>query len=158
MELVGVYRMKRLYRAAARFSEEAVARAPKRAEDLVAEYRYNAACVAALAAAGQGQDTAGLDEKEKARLRGQALGWLQANLALWASRLASGKPGDRAAVEVALRHWQADADFASVRDRAALAGLPEAERWLWQKLWDDVAAMLARAQAKTSPEKKSDGK
>jgi hypothetical protein len=31
---------------------------------------------------------------------------------------ASGKPGDRGAVEVALRHWQADADFARARDRA----------------------------------------
>jgi tetratricopeptide (TPR) repeat protein len=158
MELVGVYRSKRLYRAAARFAEEAVARAPKRANDLVAAYRYNAACVAALAAAGQGQDTAGLDEKEKARLRGQALGWLQADLALWASRLAGGKPADRAAVEVALRHWQADADFAGVRDRAALARLPEPERQPWQQLWGDVADTLARAQRQATPTKQPDKK
>ena len=52
----------------------------------------------------------------------------------------------RAAVARTLQHWLVDPDFAGVRGPEALARLPEAERQAWQKLWDDVADMLARAQ------------
>ena len=48
-----------------------------------------------------------------------------------------------------------DTDFAGVHGLEALAKLPEMERDPWQKLWDDVANMLARTQAETTPEKKS---
>ena len=57
-----------------------------------------------------------------------------------------------------MRHWLGDPDFAGVRGPEALAKLPEAEREPWQKLWDDVANTLARAQADTTPEKKSAAK
>ena len=45
--------------------------------------RYDAACSAALAAAGQGVDSANLDDQERTRLRKQALHWLRADLAAW---------------------------------------------------------------------------
>jgi hypothetical protein len=35
-----------------------------------------------------------------------------------------------------------------VRDKSALAKLPEAERQEWAKLWDDVAALLVNAGPK----------
>jgi hypothetical protein len=35
-----------------------------------------------------------------------------------------------------------------VRDKDALAKLPEDERKKWQKLWADVSALLERAAAK----------
>jgi hypothetical protein len=57
-----------------------------------------------------------------------------------------------------MRHWLVDTDFAGVRGPQALDKLPAAERQPWQKLWDDAADALARAQAKTTPEKKSDAK
>ena len=38
---------------------------PRLADDLKADHRYNAACFAALAAAGQGEDAAGLDDAER---------------------------------------------------------------------------------------------
>jgi hypothetical protein len=41
-----------------------------------------------------------------------------------------------------LRPWQRDARLAGVRDPAALAHLPEAERAAWRKLWQDVEAVL----------------
>jgi len=47
-----------------------------------------------------------------------------------------------------LKHWQADSDLAGVRDAAALAGLPEAERADWQRLWADVQAVLEKAGGK----------
>jgi hypothetical protein len=39
-----------------------------------------------------------------------------------------------------------------------LARLPETERLAWQELWSGVAATLARAQTKTTLEKKSGAK
>jgi hypothetical protein len=50
-------------------------------------------------------------------------------------------------VRKALRHWQRDTDLAGLRDPAALANLPDAERTDWQKLWADVAALLRKAEA-----------
>src|SRR5205814_89708 len=76
----------------ARFYAEAFAAQPALADDLKVGHRYNAACYAALAAAGMGEDTARLDDKEKSRLRKQALDWLRADLTLWSKQLASDKP------------------------------------------------------------------
>jgi len=39
--------------------------------------------------------------------------------------------------------WQTDPAMASVRDAAALAKLPDAEREQWQRFWADVAALPA---------------
>jgi eukaryotic-like serine/threonine-protein kinase len=158
IELAELCSLKRLNRAAAHFYEEAFAGPAEAAVQLVAAHRYNAACAAALAGCGQGKDADQLDAKEKERLRGQALGWLQADLALRAKQLASGTPADGAAVQATLRHWLVDADLTGVRGPEALAKLPDTERQPWQKLWDDVADTLARAQAKAAPEKKSDAK
>jgi hypothetical protein len=47
-----------------------------------------------------------------------------------------------------LWYWQANPDFAGVRDAAALAGLPQAERAAWQRLWADVQALLEKADGK----------
>ena len=148
IELAKLCSLKRLHRAAARFYEEALAEDPKLLDDLRAQHRYNAGCAAALAGCGQGTDADKLVEKEKARLRDQALGWFQADLALQVKKLAGGKPGDRAVIQATLQYWQIDPDLAGVRDEASLAKLPEVERWRWQKLWSDVAATLARPPEK----------
>ena len=129
-------------RAAARFYTEAVAAVPKLADDLDSQNRYNAACYAALAGCGQG-DAAKLDDGERARLRGQALTWLRAELAAWGERVEKEPDNARAVVEQKLRYWQQDADFAGVRGDA-LAKLPEAERHAWQQLWADVEALRLR--------------
>jgi tetratricopeptide (TPR) repeat protein len=73
--------------AAARFAAEAFAARPKLADDLRFPNRRNAACSAALAGCGQGQDAAKLDDAERARLRRQALDWLRADLAAWGALL-----------------------------------------------------------------------
>jgi hypothetical protein len=70
----------------------------------------------AALAAGKGQDAGKLDEKERDRLRQQALTWLREDLADWSARVAE----DPAEAELTLRHWQNDADLAGVRDREAL--------------------------------------
>jgi tetratricopeptide (TPR) repeat protein len=133
------------YAVAARFYEEAFAAQPALAENLASSHRYNAACVAALAGCGQGQDAAGLDDKERAHLRQQALDWLHADLGAWHRLLEKGPDKARPAVAKHMQHWLGDADFAGVRGEAALGKLPEAERLQWQKLWEDVEALKRRA-------------
>jgi superkiller protein 3 len=159
IELAQLCSLKHLHRAAARFYEDAFAAQPKLAEELNS-HRYNAACAAALAGCGQGKDADKLDEKEKARLRGQALAWLRADLEA-VGRLLDKEPNQAhsaAGVGSVLRHWQVDTDLAGVRGVEALAQLPEAERPPWKNLWDEVADALARAQTKMTPAKKSDAK
>jgi serine/threonine protein kinase/Flp pilus assembly protein TadD len=135
--------------AAARFYAEAFAAHPKLADDVRFLNRYNAACSAARAGCGQGQDAAGLDEAERARLRRQALEWLRADLAAWGQFLEKEPDKARPRVQWALRMWQQDTDFAGVRGEA-LAKLPEAERQAWQQLWADVEQTLKRVDGNDS--------
>src|SRR5206468_551412 len=98
--------------AAARLFANAFAKDPKLADDLHAHHRYNAACYAALTGGGPGKDTEGLDDKERARWRQQALDWLRADLAAYAKEL---KNGQSAAVFLVVRpqlaRWQRDANL-----------------------------------------------
>src|SRR5262249_54943508 len=80
LDAAGLCWKRKLPPAAARLRAAAFAADPKLADDLKAGYRYDAACEAALAAAGQGKDATQLDAKERARLRKQALDWLRADL------------------------------------------------------------------------------
>jgi hypothetical protein len=125
--------------AAARFFSEGFAAAPPQAEDV-----YDAACSAALAGCGQGID-APADDGERARLRGQALAWLRADLEARAKQTASWFAAVREEAIKALRHWREDPDLAAVRDADALAKLPEAEHGEWRRLWADVDALLQKA-------------
>jgi hypothetical protein len=99
---------------------------------------YAAARAAVRAAAGQGSAKAPFGEPERARLRRQALDRLRANLELRTKLLQDGQ-----AVGWSLADWPTDPALASVRDPAAMAKLPDAERQQWQRLWADVAALLA---------------
>jgi tetratricopeptide (TPR) repeat protein len=136
---------KRYLRAAARLYTEAFAAEPKWADDLAAQARYAAACAAALAGCGRGEDAKQLDNNERARWRRQAVDWLRADLALRSKQADSGKPTDRAEVAQILRHWQRDPDLSGLRDKGALAQLTAEERGVCEKLWADVAALVKRA-------------
>jgi serine/threonine protein kinase/Flp pilus assembly protein TadD len=135
--------------AATRFYSETFAAEPRHADDLDAQHRYAAACVAALAGCGQGNDAAALVATERARLRAQALAWLRADLAARRSLLEK-EPDKRGAVRESMRHWQQDDDFDGVRGAEALAKLPEAERQEWQKLWQEIGE-LERGAAPSQP-------
>jgi tetratricopeptide (TPR) repeat protein len=144
------------YAAAARFYQEAFTAQPALAAHLQAGHRYNAACAAALAGCGKGDQGHRLPEQERLRWRQQALTWLQADLDGWRVVLEKGPDRARPVIIAQLQHWQSDPDFAGLRGAEPLARLPETERPAWQKLWADVADTLARAQAKASPGKKPD--
>jgi serine/threonine-protein kinase len=149
---------KSLYAAAFRFYAAAFAEQPQLADDLRGQFRYNAACAAALAGCGQGKDASQSDDQKRARLRRQALEWLRADLAVYRRDIENAPDRAGPAVRERMQHWQQDQDFAGIRGPEALAKLPEAERQEWQKLWRDVADTLARANDKAAPEKKSPGK
>jgi hypothetical protein len=138
------------YAASARLYADAFAADLTLADNSQANHRYNAACCAALAACGKGVDAAKLDEKERVRLRGQALAWLGADVILRGKQFETGKPADRAAVQATMQHWQKDGDLAGVRDKEMLAKLPEAEREGWQKLWKDVEALRKKTEDKSA--------
>jgi hypothetical protein len=137
------------YAAAVRFYAEAFDAQPAWAENPQASHRYNAACAAALAGCGQGQDAPPGDE-QRARLRRRALRWLRADLAAWC-RLRDKGPAAARAADKQLRHWRQDPDLIGVRDKGPLARLPAEERLAWHRLWAEVADALNAAQKQATP-------
>jgi serine/threonine protein kinase/Flp pilus assembly protein TadD len=157
-ERLGVARLcqfhKRLFAAAARWYGEAFAAQPGLADNLSSNHRYDAACAAAMAGCGQGEDRNRIDASEHARLRRQSLDWLRADLTAW-NRLMAKEPGKAGpAAGQQLARWLKDTDLAGVRGPEALAKLPEGERGDWQKLWADVEEMLAKIRQEDSQKSK----
>jgi tetratricopeptide (TPR) repeat protein len=151
LDLVEWCHIKKLHHTAASLYAAAFAADPKLAADLSTGHRYNAACSAALAATGQGEDAAKLIDKERTRLRRQALDWLRADLGLWARLFADGKVGGSSLAPI-LKHWQQDTDLAGLRGATALAKIPAEEQEAWTQLWADVAALLKKAEAPANKE------
>jgi tetratricopeptide (TPR) repeat protein len=145
LEFAHVCGLKQRVAAAAGLYAEGFASQPRLADDLRAGHRYAAARSAARAGCGQGADADGLIPGERLRWRRQALTWLRDDLAARQRQLEA----DRAAgpqVAQTLRAWQANPDLAGLRDPARLARLPAEERAACERLWADVAALLARAE------------
>jgi tetratricopeptide (TPR) repeat protein len=138
---------------AVRFCTEAFTTEPKLAADFQAGHRYRAALAAALAGCGWGQDAAGLDAAERARLRRQALEWLRADLDLWTRELEKGNAQTGQTVAARMQQWLSEPSLADVRDPSGLTELPAEERSLWQAFWADVTALRMRAgPARKQPE------
>lgn len=108
-------------------------------------HRYNAACSAALAAAGQGDDRPPLDREARANLRSQALDWLKADLACWTKQAQAGSAATEARIIQTLRHWKSDPDLAGIRDEGPLKTLRDSERKQCQALWTEVEQLLRKA-------------
>ncbi len=133
---------------ATRLWAEALASDPKLGDGRQTQYRYSGACAAALSAAGPGAEKPPLDTAAQAKLRGQALDSLTAELTAWEKLLTSGPPQDRPTIVRTLRHWQKDTDLASLRDQAALGKLPADEQKAFTQFWADVSALLKKAEEK----------
>jgi serine/threonine-protein kinase len=135
---------KRYYATAARLYAEAIDAKPELVKDPRNHLRYDAACASALAGCGQGKDADRLGEKERARLRRQALDWLKADLVQWAKLAESDAPKARAEVRQTLQHWQTDPDLAGLREAAALRSLNDPERAACQNLWQEVEVLMKK--------------
>jgi tetratricopeptide (TPR) repeat protein len=138
---------KRLTVAAAGFYAAALRTQPSLADDLEADNQYHAACAAALAGCGIGEDVAELDDEKRTALRKLALEWLTTEYNTFAGRHRLGKPGDRTLTAATVRSWLTSEDLAGVRDEPALAKLPSEEGRAWQALWAKVNMLAARDPA-----------
>jgi Tfp pilus assembly protein PilF len=125
---------KKLYATSVRLYADAFNAEPK----LAADNRYDAACSAALAAAGQGEDARLLPDKSVSMFRSWALGWLHADLKAYAELTRQNKPALKQTIQQRLTHWRSDPDLASLRDPQSLNRLPDIERAAWQALWHEV--------------------
>jgi serine/threonine-protein kinase len=139
---------KKYYAAAARFFAEAFANDGGLADDMTHLHRYNAACAAALAGCGSGDDADKLDEGERARLRHKALDWLKADLDQWAKQAASDSSKARGTALQQLKRWQTDRALAGIREKDNVAKLTDHEQAEWRKLWSDVEDVLAKARGR----------
>ena len=137
--------VKKRYAAGAQFAADAFTRAPALAQDPRKHRRYEAACDAALAGCGLGDDAAMLSDAERGRWRKQARAWLQADLAAWAGML-DGNAADRLRVQKSLTHWRVNPELAGLREPVALGVLAEDERKEVLTLWAEFAAVLARTE------------
>jgi hypothetical protein len=135
------------YAFATRLWAEALASDPKLGDDRRSLHRYHAARAAVLAVAGQGKGEPQPNDAARAKLRGQALRWLEAEVSAWAKLLASGPPQARPTIVQTLSRWHKDSALAGIRDRA-LASLPAEEQRAFTRLWADVAALLKASQEK----------
>lgn len=140
-----LYQSKR-YSLAAGLYAEAFAADPKIAENMIAGNRYNAACSAALAGAGQEEQKPPLVEKDKARWRQQALEWLKADLASWTKQAGWGPPQAKALISQILTNWKLDPDLAGIRNAEAIKSLPEEEQKACRALWTEVNQLLSKVQ------------
>ncbi|HTU89168.1 MAG TPA: protein kinase [Gemmataceae bacterium] len=132
------------YRLAARLAAGAFKDKPSLAKDLTSEYRYYAACAAAQAGCGLGEDAGKLDKKERALWRKQALEWLRSDFQHHRKQLSGADAKTIHQVLQKLDRWQSNADLDCVRDEKALSELPEAERREWRKLWEEVTVDVLR--------------
>jgi serine/threonine-protein kinase len=142
---------KRFYATSARLYGEAFAAQPRLVEDMQAMNRYNAACSAALAGTGQGEDAAKLDARARAEWRKRALDWLRADLTFWTKVAQGAQPEAKAAARQALEKWRTDPDLAGIRDPAELGNLPADEQEAFQRLWAEVEALLKGSSGPGKP-------
>jgi serine/threonine protein kinase/tetratricopeptide (TPR) repeat protein len=138
---------KKRYALAARIYRDALVRAPDLARNPAAQHRYNAACMAALAATGQDEEPSVPRAEAQARWRTQALEWLDADLASWTALCKKGSAADLTLIQQTLQHWQCDPDLSSLRDESELAKLPREDQEVCRALWDKVRSLLRRVAA-----------
>jgi serine/threonine-protein kinase len=146
LTLAEVARRKDLPATSARFYAESIAAEPVSVADpATSGLRYDAACVAALAGCGKGNDDPLPDTATRAKLRGQARDWLAADLTAWSKIATAGPAKSRQTLVQALTHWKSDPDLAGIRDDVAIKGLPTEEQKSWRALWDGVDAVIKGA-------------
>ncbi len=143
LALVGACQFRSRSLALASLYADAFVADPRLAEDLGGGHRYRAACAAALAGCGRGEDAKGLGEAEGKRWREQARRWLRADLTAW-GKAVDNAPGARAQSRQALAGWRGDPDLAGLREPGALGRLSAEERQEWLALWKEVEALLGR--------------
>lgn len=128
------------YAAATRLYLEAFAGNPQ----LTSDHRYTAALAAVAGGCGQGNDAA--TATDRAKLRTQALRWLQEELADLVKHASTGQPARPEQLAQTLTSWLTETEFARLRPGPKDAELSEVERADWDRFWDSVRAARHTAQ------------
>jgi serine/threonine protein kinase/Tfp pilus assembly protein PilF len=114
-------------------------------------HRREAARAALLVSCGIGADAGGIDNRERIRLRTQALTWMQAEVLALENARQSGKPQFQ--LREILSGLSRNGSFHSVRVAEQLSKLTEAERAAWRKVWTDIDTILQQSFSKGAPSK-----
>jgi serine/threonine-protein kinase len=145
LALLRVCQFEGRWSTAARLYAEAFEADPKLAEGPYARDHFAAACCAASAASGRGDDGTTAGDPERARWRRQARDWLRADLDSMKKRLGSDVPASRQYLISSLGRWTIDPALAGLHDPAELERLTPAERQECRDLWSDHDALYRRA-------------
>jgi serine/threonine-protein kinase len=148
MDFAWLCNIRRMYAAAAGMYAEAFADQGKEAEQLLATYRYMAACAAAAAGCGLSPDASTLDEKARRRWRRQAQEWLRAELVAHSTGMENRKPADIVSIRDKLDRWNLEPTLTGVRGAESIAKLPAQEQEGWTRLWADAAALRKKIMDK----------
>jgi len=118
---------------------------PAGASDVTHGGRYNAACFASRAAAGEGRVFPPLDDAAKAELRQKARTWFADDVAEWRRRCEAAGIVPPDEMVKTLARSKEDGDLAPIRDEEFTSKWPEDERKACAALWAEVDALLVRA-------------
>ncbi len=120
--------------------------------DVTTRFQYDMACLAVLLS----DETDTVPPAQRAAVRQEALGWLQASLAAWRLKLADADL--RQTVHDEMVHWLEDEELGAVRDQEMIKSLPGDERRRWEQFWADVQRLRDEAGAEVLPMPRVRGK
>ena len=103
------------------------------------------------AAARLGRDD-GVGDEDQARFRGLALAWLRAELSRQKASAKTDETNRWLTARRTIRHWQQHRDLLPLRDAAAVARLPAAERADWSAFWAEADELVNRIDTLASPD------
>lgn len=144
--LAELCRLRGRYVEAVRFARDAFTADTALASDPTFGYRFEAACAAALAGAGDEREGAAVENTARRDLRRQAREWLLADLKSWNHILDELGPKARPRIINTLERWRASPRLAVLRDQDRVDLLDEAERSECRALWREVDLLHARAE------------
>jgi eukaryotic-like serine/threonine-protein kinase len=139
---------RRLYAAAVRLYERAMADDPKIFDPRSSDHRFRAACAAAQAGCDLGFDQPAPDDAGRARLRAEALAWLKADLAAWSDAIAGDESAERDRALDALSRWKSSPNLEEVRGPSRLSRLRLSEQAEWRAFWNEVDTLISKAQSR----------
>ena len=116
--MLGVCQFTNRTRVLGRLYIDAFGATPRLAEDVKAGRRYRAACAAALAGSGHGENGGDLSQEERSLSHMRKCSYIKDDLAAWARNWDSGTVADRDLVRRTLTGWLIDPDFAGLREPA----------------------------------------
>jgi eukaryotic-like serine/threonine-protein kinase len=115
---------------------------PALANNLDPDLRFRAACAAAIAASGTGQDSNSLSPTQRTAMRASALKWLSDDLDAMTAQLNLGDHDSSDRFEQNLKLWRSTSELAGVRQETALQKLSPDEIDQWNTFWSSVDEKL----------------